>query len=255
MIPEKLQNLSGGARLSSNPCRECGKYFIFYPEKLPGDGALPKICSTCQDVKQGRPSVVVERRQIAVYDAVEIVGLPGEWKEFQGAETDSPAYKIDVRGKKFGADWNGRIVIYAAQPYSIGDIVSVRHMEVVHRVKAVDEERQTIYGKVRVEKILPMTAQEGHERLFTGQYLVLEKANKEVVGKLVWAEAHTKTTLKGFDRQYWANITGQPLAEWRVSGGVRSGREHATGVLAIVSEEYPLVIEKTGDIKGEVVYA
>ncbi len=252
---EKME-LSGGARLSSQPCRECRKYFVFYPAKLPGDGALPKVCSTCQDVRQSRPSVVVERREIAVYDAVEIVGLPpAEWQEFQGTETDDPAYKIDVRGKKFGADWNGRIIIYAAQPYSIGEIVSIRYMEATHRVKAVSEERETVYGKVQVEKILPMTAEEGDEKLFTGQYLVLEKARKEeVVGKLVWAEAHTKTTLKGFGRQYWAEVSGQPLAEWRVSGGVRSGRAHTTGVLAVVREEHPLIIQKTGDIKGELVY-
>ncbi len=251
---EKME-LSGGARLSSQPCRECQKYFIFWPEKLPGEGAFPKLCSTCQDVRQGRPSVAVERREIAVYDAVEIVGLPSaEWQEFQGTKTDSPAYKIDVRGKEFGADWNGRIIIYAARPYSVGEIVSIRHMEVVHRVKAVSEERQTVYGKVDVEKILPVTAEEGDEKLFTGQYLVLEEAKKEVVGKLVWAEAHTKTTIKGFGRQYWAEVSGQPLAEWRVNGGVRSGRAHTTGVLAIVSEDYPLVIQRTGDIKGEVVY-
>lgn len=73
--------------------------------------------------------------------------------------------------------------------------------------------------------------------------------------KLVYAVAHTKTTLKGLGRQYRAEVQADAtVAHWDISGGVRSGREHTKGVLAIVNEEHPLFIEKTGDIQGEECY-
>jgi hypothetical protein len=139
----------------------------------------------------------------------------------------------------------------------IGDVVSVREMEAKHLIKVRREQKQTMeHGEVIVEKELPITADdpEAEEVIRTRHYLVLEPSDGEATCQLVWAEAHTKTTLKGLGRQYWARVEGAPIASWYVFGGVRSGRAHTTGVLAIVDQEHPLYIIKTGDIEGEEIY-
>ncbi|OHA73325.1 MAG: hypothetical protein A2940_01200 [Candidatus Wildermuthbacteria bacterium RIFCSPLOWO2_01_FULL_48_29] len=255
MTLENIQ-LSGNAKLSAQPCADCGKYFVYYPQYL-RSGQAPKRCPRCKDLQQGRPSVAEERRQIALYEDVKVVNLPGEWTEFHSeTHRDTPQWRIDIKGQKFGAAWEGRIVIYAPRPIGVGETVTIREMEVLHRVKVKTEIRQTLHhGPVAVERELSITGAEGEEALRSRRYLVLESTpGVEPRAELVWATAHTKTTLKGFGRQYWAKVGGTPIAQWKITGGYRSGRAHTEGVLAIVSEDHPLLVTTTGDIQEEVIY-
>ncbi|MFH1462311.1 MAG: hypothetical protein ABIG08_01240 [bacterium] len=256
--------LSGGARLSKQPCEDCGKYFVYYPQDLPGGGdPPPKRCPRCQDVRQARPSVVEERRELATYGPVVVGNLPGEWEEYStGTEGDYPRYKIDIRGRRFGASWDGRIVIYAPRSVVPGEVVTIREMEATHRfreetVEVAHVQKSPHEPPTHTEiQPRPVTSIEGEEVLRKRCYLVLEPASDaEPKGKLVWATAYTKTTLKGFGRQFWAKVRGAPIVQWEISGGARSGRFHTTGILAIVDAEHPLVVETTGDIKEEKVYA
>jgi len=244
-------------------CQGCGEEFPVSPGHFAGLGFrhMPKRCPTCCDLRQGRPSVIVDRSILNLYDGVEIASLPpGEWEESRGWDKDVPACKLTIKGDRYGASWSGRIDLFALRAPEKGDIVSIREMEAQHRVKVVRELRSTLeYGSVTVEREIPITTTEEEEPeaekvIRTRKYLVIEPFDGPATSRLVWAEAHTKTTLKGFGRQYWASITGDPVASWIVSGGYRSGRAGTTGALAIVSEDRPLVVEKTGDISGEEVY-
>jgi uncharacterized protein (DUF736 family) len=241
-------------------CNDCGEQFDVNPGHFAQMGFknLPKRCPKCADTAQQRPSVVVERKLLNVYDGVKIVSLPpGEWREVKGWKKDIPAFRLTWKGSEYGASWSGRIDLFAPTLPQIGDVVSIREMESRHLVKVRREQKQTMeHGEVIVEKELPITADdpEAEEVIRTRRYLVLEPFDGEATCQLVWAEAHTKTTLKGLGRQYWARVEGAPIASWYVFGGVRSGRAHTTGVLAIVDQERPLYIIKTGDIEGEEIY-
>lgn len=241
-------------------CQQCGEEFPVNPGHFAQMGFknLPKRCPKCADIAQRRPSVVIERGLLNVYDGVEIVSLPpGEWLEVESWKKDIPAFKLVVKGSRYGASWSGRIDLFAPAIPQAGDVVSVREMESRHLIKVCREERQTMeHGSVTVERELPVTADdpEAEEVIRTRRYLVLEPFDGPATCRLVWAEAYTKTTRKGFGRQYWAEIKGAPIASWLVSGGVRSGRAHTVGVLAVVNQDHPLYIVKTGDIKGVDLY-
>lgn len=250
--------LSAGARLSKNPCEDCGKYFVYYPAALP-QASTPKRCPRCQDLRQNRPSVVEGRREIGFYPGVEVQNLPTtQWVEYTPAYPgDAGCFVMVVKGKDFGEDWKGRIDIFASREFGRGDVVNIRYMEAAHRIKVVTETRPTLHhGEVAVEHQVPLDHPEGEEALRTRRYLVLEptEPNTESTTRLVWATAYTKTTIKGLGRQFWSKIEGSPIAEWRISGGVRSGRAHTDGVLAIVDADHPLVVTTTGDYQGEKVY-
>lgn len=241
-------------------CNECGREFEVNPGHFAqlGFKNLPKRCPTCNDIRQGRPSVVVERKLQAVYDGVEIVSLPpGEWEQVAGFDGDQSGYRLTVKGRRFGASWYGRIDLFSQSIPKVGDVVSVRTMEAEHKVKQVLKTRPTMrYGEVTIEEILPVTDSnpEAEVVIKTHRYLVIEPWEGESTCRLVWVEAHTKTTLKGLGRQYWAEISGAPIASWRISGGVRSGRAHTDAVLAIVDKEHPLYVTVEGDIQEEKVY-
>lgn len=250
--------LSAGARLSRKPCEDCEKYFVYYPAGLP-QASTPKRCPRCQDVRQNRPSVAEERYEVGFYPAVEVKSLPAtQWVEYTPAHPgDIGCYLMVIKGKEFGAAWEGRIDIFAPREIAPGDVINIRYMEATHRVKVVTETRSTLHhGDVSVEHMVPLDHPEGEVVLRTRRYLVLETAapGTESKGRLVWATAYTKTTIKGLGRQFWSKITGTSIAEWRISGGVRSGRAHTTGVLAIVDADHPLMVTTTGDVKGEEVY-
>lgn len=241
-------------------CQRCGKEFPVSPDHFMrlGFKHLPKRCPTCNDEIQRRPSVVAERKILNVYDGVEVVSLPpAPWRETEGYKKDIPAFRLTVKGSRYGASWSGRIDLFAPTLPQAGDVVSVREMEVKHLIKVRREQRDTLeHGKVTVEKELPVTADDpdAEEVIRVRRYLVLEPFDGPAICRLVWAEADTKTTLKGFGRQYWAEIKGAPIASWLVSGGVRSGRAHTTGALAIVDQDHPLYVITEGDIKEEKKY-
>lgn len=230
-------------------CQECGKEFPVAPDHFAQMGFrhLPKRCPTCKDIQQDRPSVVVERKCLEIYDGVEIVSLPGEWLKVPRRErSDKETFGMTILGRKFGAAWNGRIDLFALHSWESGDIVSVRVMEVTHKVRFVTEEVSTLrHGTILVHKNVPIgNTEEGKITLEKRQYLALERWDREPSGmKLVWVTAYSKTTLKGFGRQYRAEIVGAPVAEWRIGGGVRSGRAYTDGCLAIIDQDHPLMVK------------
>lgn len=246
-------------------CQNCDEEFPVSPEHFArlGFRILPKRCPKCVDLSQRRPSVVVERRLLNVYDGIELVSLPpGEWQDVKAWEKDVPAFKLVIKGSRYGASWSGRIDLFATSIPSPGNIVSIREMEAKHLIKVRRENRArndfesgTVQEYIK-EIELPVTADDpdAEEVIRVRRYLVLEPFDGPAICRLVWAEAYTKTTLKGFGRQYWAEIKGAPIVSWLVSGGVRSGRAHTTGALAIVDQDHPLYVIKTGDIEGEEVY-
>lgn len=249
--------ISGKGKLLE--CQECGKYFVAYPHLYPVDWeGDPKCCPTCTDVRQLRPSVVVSRQEMVVYDGVTIESLPFSygWEERQQDGGDYPTYRMRVLGKAFGANWSGRIDLFATQPFEKSSVIMLREMVSEHRVKKVTESRHHIQrdihdsGTHSVTYTVPLQSDEGEEVIETRKYLVLEPTDTPASGmKLVWVEAHTKTTLKGLGRQYYAQISGSPIASWSVYGGYRSGRANIHGMLAIVDVEHPVIITGTGDVQ------
>jgi len=86
-------------------CRMCGTEF----EAQQFRGTFPAYCPTCQDIRQKRPSIIIERELLFGPVIVEIESLPGKWEEFRARERDLPCCKISVKGRRFGASWRGRI--------------------------------------------------------------------------------------------------------------------------------------------------
>lgn len=229
-------------------CQECAKPFAHFTLRR------IQMCPTCADVAQGRTSVVVERLVLQSFDYVRVTSLPGEWEKFVAADGDSPVWRITVKGSEFGAAWQGRIDLYT--PWEggvrVGDVVRVRHMRATHKVRTIYTDRATRHGVVTHRAVLPITDTIGEEELERHEYVVLEPQHvTDYRHELVWVTAHTKTTLKGFGRQYWAHVGGTPLWQMNVMGGYRSGRAHTHGILAVVDDKHPLVVTGTGDIAYE----
>ena len=243
-------------------CQQCGEEFPVNPGHFAQMGFknLPKRCPTCADKAQARPSVVVGRNLLNVYDGVKVVSLPpGNWQETKGYKKDIPAFRLTVKGCRYGAAWSGRIDLFSAsipQPETLCRSGRWRLSTLSRREnRPNDFESGTVQEYIK-EIELPVTADDpdAEEVIRVRRYLVLEPFDGPATCRLVWAEADTKTTLKGFGRQYWAEIKGAPIVSWLVSGGVRSGRAHTVGVLAVVNQDHPLYIVKTGDIKGVDLY-
>jgi len=226
-------------------CRMCGSEFFARCWR----GTFPAFCPTCQDIRQKRPSIVVEREMLFGPLVVEIESLPGEWSSYRAAKRDLPCFKMTVKGRKFGASWRGRIDIFAPVPWKKGDVVEFSEVESVHLVRYKKQFRPTIYGgKVLVKSRLPLDSDEGEMELERRLYIRLDPAPPGAgasgeLPKLVWSVASYKTTLKGLGRQYRYRHVGCPLWSTSVHGAVRSGRAGAEGVLAIVDDEHPLKVE------------
>lgn len=236
-------------------CKDCGNVFVFFAHDK-YDNA-PSLCPSCADRRQKRPSIVQERVELHRFEGVLIDSLPGEWKEFKtDAGTDFPCYKIGIKGSVYGASWTGRVDIFADKQFTVGEIVDIRVMESKHLVKKL---RYTAATHL-VEKTVDINTEERDvtltEEIERREYIVLEKSECTAAKmKLVWAVAHTKTTIKGYGRQYYASLDpSATLWHKAISGGVRSGRVHTEGILAIVSEEHPLVYEFKEGGEKEVKY-
>ena len=239
-----------------NVCTKCQGVFVYHAgEKFPD---AQKVCPTCLDKAQRRPSIVQERTCLHEFDGVLLESFPGEWKEnHSGFHTDFSCYKICVKGSTFGSSWSGRVDIFADKQYQPGEIVKVRVMESKHAVKQYsvqvghimkspyDSPTHTVTRNVPIDTPDEDLPDNAHvERVIEIREYITFESSEETAAKmkLAWATAHTKTTLKGYGRQYYASL--DPAATlWHksVSGGVRSGRAHTEGMLAIVSEEHPLV--------------
>lgn len=236
-------------------CEDCKNVFVWHEgEKFPND---PKRCPSCSDKVQKRPSIVKERTELARFERVEIKSLPASWEIYQtNVSSDFPCYKITKRGNDFGVSWSGRIDIFADAPYGIGNIVTVRVMESKHMVQKLRYHAGHIQKSPfdppthLVEKTVEVNTKEcGEKQTLTEevesrQYVALEGIAEvvEPAYSLVWETAHSKTTLKGYGRQYHALLDASAtLWHTRCKGGVRSGRQNTEGVLAIVDNNHPLI--------------
>ncbi len=228
-------------------CIRCGKNFMFNPSEftLAGFDDIPKKCPACCDIQQHRPELVISRKCEQFFPVVRIKSLPGEWVEFNPEGNSIPCFRQDVKGSRFGAAWNGRIVIFTLRPVTENDVVSLSVMKVCKQVREVTTSHATMkHGTVATTHRVPMSCEEGDVKEVTDTYLRLDpsQVNGEEVPSLVWATAHTKTTLKGLGRQFHASIdTDTAIWSMSISGGARNYRFHTEGVLAIVSEQHPLL--------------
>ncbi|MBD2503953.1 hypothetical protein [Anabaena azotica] len=202
-------------------CRDCSQEFMSYFTR----GAWLCRCPQCSDVAQRRPSVVQERN--LVYSRIcKLESLPKSWQRFQASPKDAGCWKIELKGGDWGATWLGRIDIYSLDtiaPHS-GQIVLFEELESVHKIL---QQNAVVLEKRKYVRISAAGMQ-----------------STENLPRLVWLQARTKTTLKGYGRQYRYDIVGSPLWEWRVKGGVRSGRSYIEGALAIVDDEHPLMMKE-----------
>jgi hypothetical protein len=218
-------------------CQDCGLPYAVY--ETDPTRQSPR-CPRCADIRQHRPSVCQERERLAEW-VVEIESLPDVWRSFQSSSKDEPCYKIDLRGKRFGTKWDGRVVIYAKQPFAIGDNVFLRLMRATHQVRADYKSHLRMdFTETTIREKYPIWKTEfGEVETETREYLVMESIEVEPTAKLIWREARTKTTLKGLGRQYISQIVVDPEPVWSktVTGGYRSGRAHTDAMLAIVDTD------------------
>jgi hypothetical protein len=209
----------------------------------------PKRCPECIDKAQLRPDHTLARREIFAASVV-IESLPGEWEQtpadYQGKSVTVPSWHMYVKGRRFGASWNGRIDIWAQgeRPTATGDIVYLRYMEVDKRIAKKSWSLQTLeHGFISGERQVAITrlGEEGvREDTETRRYIRLEPTTEYPDGTLMWLEAKTKTTLKGFGRQYWAHLQGDGLFKLEVYGAYRTGRAYTSGWLVVVDQDHPV---------------
>lgn len=202
-------------------CRDCGEEFQSFLVR----GFWMSRCPTCLDKAQHRPTVVVERVALSEPLLCVVESLPGGLQQARAdGKRDVPFWKLVVKGSDFGARWNGRIDIFSRENIVSGDVVLLTEMKSVHRRDG-----------------------DGGEVIERRKYVRLDKADASEVDvaalpRLVWRVANTKTTLKGYGRQYCNKLDGSPLWERRVSGGVRSGRMYTVAALAVVDDDHPLSV-------------
>lgn len=224
---------------------------------------LPKACPACIDRRQQRPDVVLER--VTLWETVcrvdaSVTALCARMSEWRPSQKDVASHRLVLKGSDYGVCWSGRIDLWSQLwPVEAGALVRLCHNQARRQVWVLPEER-TIAGMTldarRVttyRRCLPGT--EGAEqREDVNEYVVLLPAPEGVTDDdalaMVWAEARSKTTLKGFGAQYHRWIEGQPLWSQSISGGCRSGRIDVVGMLAVVYADDPLRIVGSGDAKG-----
>lgn len=253
-------------------CRDCGALFVAAHYR----GAWQGRCPSCADLAQRRPSVVQDRQLIAGPWNVRIVSLPGPWDPLQPRKRDEASYKIVRKGSYYGASWSGRVDIFANRPYVAGDVVSLAEIVVVHKVCRLSWESGTSIpeGPATVTRsvVIPLPASPEHigeeiaelqenrpstqgkdvraERVVeTRTYIRLDEPDSgaEPIGELIWVEASSKITLKGYGRQYKNALRGAPIWKRSIRGGVRSGRAYTMAALAIVNENHPLEVVNVFD--------
>lgn len=213
-------------------CHKCGKPFISYVTR-----SVQTQCARCADLRQRRPSTVVEREELLWLTGVKVVSLPpASWQEFKARSGDDVRFKLEFSGSSYGASWAGRIVMWAKRPIVTGDVVTLRHMRAKHvKISHVENDQGQTERKETIEQ---------HE------YIALDTTPLATpTSELVFVTAVTKTTIKGFGRQYWADIDGVPLWFKEIHGQVRSGRAGTAAWLAVVDDEHPVIAQSHGDIE------
>lgn len=233
-------------------CSVCGAEFEMNPASYAalGLGSLPKTCPACKDREQYRAAVVLNRRELfaaVVKLGQSVMDLLRHAEVFQPSPRDIPAWRLIVKGRSFGADWQGRIDVYLhvdPKALSVGQLVRLAHMESRSKVWVKRWQRGTLeHGTISGYRRCGPKDEGAEEREEVTQYVTILPApdSAEPGGTLVWAQAYSKTTLKGFGRQYAARLEGSPLWQMSVYGAARSGRFHTDARLAIVEEGNPLI--------------
>ncbi len=196
------------------------------------------------DKRQDRPDITISRRAIFEVKVKISSTLPCKWQKVEDPKNDTlkPVYHGVIKGDQFGADWNGRIDLWAImpEPPKVGQAVKLTEMEVEKTVAKEKWSRETMhYGTVHGYKQVPLGTEKAEEFTEKRNYVRLEPVEADEntnYPKLIWVEAYSKTTLKGFGRQYHASLSGSPIWKKEVSGGYRSGRASTTVWLAVVDK-------------------
>lgn len=230
-------------------CSQCGEQFPFNPTEYRElcYFKLPKHCPKCLDERQHRPDVTLSRKELFGVSC-KIASLPpAEWQQVQWEEKDSPAWHLVIKGERFGVSWRGRIDLWSvsSEPPKVGNVVRLSEMEVLKRIAV----RKWSSGTRSMERQVPLALAQKENSDSSVEmreekriYVRIDPTDELPQGrKLVWIEAHTKTTLKGLGRQYHASLSGSPIWCQKVLGGYRSGRAHSVGWLAVVDPENPVI--------------
>jgi len=214
---------------------------------------LPTICPTCKDREQGRPEIVLTRE--SVWDGVIRIGesashLLSDLRPFRAQAGDSLCWKVTLKGARYGKDWSGRLDIYSHVDPSIlieDAIVPGSYNRVVKKVWIHTESRPTLeHGICRVSRRVVPETEGAEKRVKEDTYFIILPISPgefpTPIGTLVYAKAHSKTTFKGYGRQYSASIKGEPIWGFDFYGGVRSGRANTSATLAVQADDAPLVV-------------
>ena len=108
-------------------------------------------CPRCNDVRQGRPTAVLDRNEVWAFSRCRIVSLPGEWQHMQARPGDRAAHKIVFRGCDLDpaasqrSGWTGRIDLFSKYPWpATGERVArVALVETRHATSADSVETRT----------------------------------------------------------------------------------------------------------------
>lgn len=231
---------------------------------------LPKRCPACSDEIQGRPDIVLDRQTL--YEVVcrvdgSFARLFARATEFRPLPTDDPSRRLTVKGSDYGASWSGRIDIFShVWPVKTGAVVTLSYNQVRRRTWYVEKKIQTcgfrgyVVGRTTSRRVPPNYIpadgeSEVKEREEENTYVLLTQTlystssalQRDNMPVLMWLEAYSKTTLKGFGRQFHRRIEGVPLWHLDVSGGVRSGRLGTHAMLAVCDPLDPVKVTGTDD--------
>jgi len=277
-------------KLEVRNCNVCHEDFV----AVEVEGRMPVVCQRCNSLmKARRVGVVEDRKCLGTYRGVEVITDLPAWN-FVNTHT-GPCFKSDTKGSQGGASWSGRIVIWARgfgeRPPQKGDRVNIRLMEssVMPKTctinKRLDELAAPIHKQAQelaesraadgsnssMETLVADARWETRRRfgeemraLETRRYVVLEPATPDELSDderearlmLAFAQAYSKTTLKGLGRQFHASLDTENVISvlGSASGTCRSGRFGTAYVLAVVSPTHPLVRKFSEDGRTETTF-
>lgn len=266
-------------------CNICERDFL----AVEIEGKMPVVCQECNTtMKAGRAGIVKDRQCLETHRVEIITDLP----EFRAVNTPrEKCFKADLKGSQGGASWSGRIVIWARgfgeKPPQKGDRVNVRLMvsSIMPKTRTINKRLDELAGPIRkqAQELAESRAADGYNSsmetlvadarwetrcrfgeelrvIETHRYIVLEPVTPEneehEALMLAFAQAYSKTTLKGLGRQFHASLDTDNVVSvlGSASGTCRSGRFGTTYVLAVVSPTHPLVRKFSEDGHTETIF-
>lgn len=241
-------------------CIEC--FEPFYAEPHPRFGSLPLRCPKCR--RQSDPlRRLVKRERVTEWIVLNQVDWPRLMLKIdkpRRREGDLP-FLFDRRGQEFGADWSGRIVVWAKEPPVTGETVLIREMVSTWQVRAKYETHYSISASFRAgvpvpytkRTLVPLDSNDGQIETEEHRYFVIEPApGRTPTGQLVMVFFRTKTTIKGFGRQIFGKIVWPKGYEIlaSASGSYRSGRATGTQYLAVIPLDSAVRVVHSGVTGG-----